>query len=204
MLGKLALFIILLPLSIIAQPTACPDNSTGYASIAALNNDINSEAARIEAGGTPQAIYLYRLCPQTTFQISGNNTLTPLLDGSVFRCGNSGNPADNCVLAGGTNQVEIVKSVIAGYGIKDIRFQGVSFTGFTGSAISGDANSTTTLTLENVQFYVSAEKICAVKMIYFSLENYLIFLCVADLHLKYYHISNEFRQRRVCNRNVRW
>lgn len=138
-----------------AQMTTCSDGSTGYNNIAAINNDIKAEVARIKAGGTPKKMYLYRLCPNTSFTVTGNNGLVPLLSGSVFQCGNSGNPADKCQITGGTNQVVIPTSPIPGYQIKNIEFNGVSFGGFSGSAISGNATGVTTVTLNNAEFSVS-------------------------------------------------
>ena len=140
------------------QPTTCPDGSTGYGNIAAINHDINAEVARIKAGGTPQSVYLYRLCPNTKFVISGNTQLDPLLDGSVFQCGNNGNPTDNCQISGGVNQVNIGPSAMSGYTIKNIDFKGVSFTDFSGAAISGNATGTTTVTLDNVNIFVSTHR----------------------------------------------
>lgn len=116
-----------------------------------LNNDIEAEANRIENGGMPMMMYLYRLCPDNVIAV--DEPLKPLLSGSVFRCG-EGMSNQDCRFSGGQNQVFIGPSTIPNYAVTDVRFEGVTFTGFTGTAINGTASSTTTVTVEDGVFTV--------------------------------------------------
>lgn len=137
-----------------SQTTTCSDGSIGYNSIEGLQNEIDAEVDVITAGGPQEAMYLYRLCPDTDFTVTDDIPLVPLLDGSVFQCGEGG-PNQNCRFSGGTNQVSIGPSQIPNYVIEDIRFQGVTFTGFTMSAVSGTATEDTTVTFDSSNFVVS-------------------------------------------------
>jgi hypothetical protein len=130
-------------------PTVVSQSSQCYATVDSLNTDIQIEVAGIQAGGAPLTTYLYRLCPNTNLDILGES-LTPLLDGSVFQCGDTGNPLDNCRIVGGVNQVDISLSTIPNYQIQTVQFKGVTFGGFSGSAIFGNATSVTKVTLDNI------------------------------------------------------
>ena len=142
-----------------SQQITCPDGSTGYGDIAGLNCDITTEVERIRQGGSAKLLYLYRLCPGV--EIILTEPLIPKLDGSIFRCGDSGLPGENCQLSGGDNQVILNPSPIPSLPIQDVRIEGVIFTGFSESAISGQATDETTLTLEQVQFAVRGQtKFC--------------------------------------------
>lgn len=141
--------------SALAQTVTCPDGSIGYGTTASLNADIRAEAERVANGEQAADMYVYNFC--TNLDITANEPLAPLLDGSVFVCGN-GDPANNCRLTGGSDQVNIGPSTIPNYVIEDVRFEGVTFTGFTNSAITGDATSVTSLTLTNVVFEVSRRR----------------------------------------------
>jgi hypothetical protein len=139
----------------LSETVTCRDNSLGYDSIDSLNADIDAEVARIIDGGTPEEAYLYRLCPGSTIMMEGKS-LMPKLDGSVFQCGDGGLLADDCRLQGGSDQVIINNSAIPGYSLNDVRFVGVTFTGFTNSAVSGNALYTTTTTIEDSLINVSS------------------------------------------------
>jgi hypothetical protein len=156
--------------SVVSQMTACADGSTGYATTLAINNDINAEERIIAAGGPAATSYLYRLCPNTVLEVLGpNDILIPRLAGSVFRCGDNGAVADRCSISGGTTtQVEIVPSVIPGYVLSDVAFEGITFTRFAGSAISGTATGVTKVTLTNSEFTVSK---CDATYCYFYFQS---------------------------------
>jgi hypothetical protein len=150
-------FILLWLLSLtplaISQPITCPDGSTGYGDVVGLNRDIDVEVQRIQQGGTAKLLYLYRLCPNV--EIIMTEPLRPKLDGSIFRCGDSGLPAEDCQFTGGDHQVIVSPSEISSFfPMQEVRFEGVTFTSFSESAISGDATDETTVTLEEVQFVV--------------------------------------------------
>ncbi|GKY90645.1 hypothetical protein MPSEU_000037900 [Mayamaea pseudoterrestris] len=144
--------VVLLSLASLAstQQITCPDGSTGYGDICGLNHDINGEVQRIQDGGDSKLLYLYRLCPGVEMNMT--EPLVPKLDGSVFRCGNSGLPAEDCKFSGGLNQVIIQPSKIPSLPLQDVRIEGVTFTGFTETAISGEATDVTTVSLEEIQF----------------------------------------------------
>jgi hypothetical protein len=133
-----------------AQKTVCGDGSTGYDSIDHLNNDINSEVSRIAGGGKPESVYVYSLCPDTTIVLDYDQSLIPKLDGSVFQCGD-GSSSRKCELSGGRDQVLINRNseLSDEYSMNEVRFVGITFTGFTNSLISGSASMSTTVTVLN-------------------------------------------------------
>jgi hypothetical protein len=133
-----------------AQTSPCGDGSTGYDAIQRLNGDINSEVSRIAGGGKPELLYVYRLCPDTTIVLEYDQSLTPKLDGSIFQCGD-GSPGMRCELSGGRDLIQIDRNseLPDEYRMKDVRFIGLTFSGFTNSMISGSASMSTTVTLVN-------------------------------------------------------
>jgi hypothetical protein len=136
---------------------ACPGDSTirGYTTIAAMNRDMRTELNAIRGGASSREPYIFVLCPNTMFDAS-DETLRPLLSGSVFTCGTTGNPNLNCDISGGSNQVVIDNPVnVTGYRLSMVSFVGVTFTGFENSAISGNASDTTTVDLTKSNFEVS-------------------------------------------------
>lgn len=124
-----------------AQTTTCSDGSTGYDTVEALNNDIQSS-------GSSNQIQVYTICPATSILM--NEPLEPLQN-SVFRCGSSGLSSDRCQFTGGANQVLLNANGV------DVRFQGITFAGFTGSAVSGSATSSSKVTMEDSIFAVSMD-----------------------------------------------
>ena len=136
------------------QQITCFDGSTGYGTLAGLNNDIQTQVEDIENGGTPQDIYLYRFCPDTQIVFGENDQLSILLSGSVFRCGDNGDSSDLCTFTGGTNQVVTGPSIVPGYEVTNAAFEGITFTDFSNSALSGTATSAMTVTFEDTVFAV--------------------------------------------------
>ena len=141
---------------------ACPNapGVMGYSTLEALNVDMTAELAKIQAGEPAQAPYMFELCPNTIYDTS-ITPLIPLLSGSVFSCGSVAVPGTSCDLMGGQSQVLIEDPVgIPGYELEMVSFVGISFLGFTGSAISGGAGSNTTVDVLNARFAVSEEFVC--------------------------------------------
>lgn len=147
-----SLLVLLIPSNVFAQMVTCRDGSGGYDNVDNLNRDIDSEATRIADGGTPQAAYMYIICPGTTIIMDGKS-LKPKLEGSVFQCGNGTRPG-SCRFHGGVDQVVVEKSAIPDYIISDVRFSAITFTGFSNSVLSGSAASTITVTFERCSIQV--------------------------------------------------
>lgn len=134
----------------------CPSGGgvTGYTTIQAMNNDMTTELNKIKAGKSPQPPYVFVVCPSTNVDASAV-TLMPTLSGAVFTCGIEGNLSSNCFFVGGANQVLIDNPVnISNYKLSMVNFMGITFTGFTNAAITGNAGSNTTVTLSHVNFEV--------------------------------------------------
>ena len=126
--------------------------TTGYSSISDMNTDIERELGAIAGGKKPDAAYLFVLCPDTQLDVE-DTPLTPMLDNSIFACGDTGKSA-GCVIRGGEIQVNVPRSKEGGHNMQSVSFMGVSFQGFSHAAISGDAASTTEVTLSHVKFLV--------------------------------------------------
>jgi hypothetical protein len=133
----------------------CPGNPSisGYASINDMKIDMQDEIRIIDNGGTPQDAYIFVLCPFTQFDTT-SDSLIPLLDNSIFFCGDQGDVDDSCQISGGSILVVIRDSEISNYVINEVSFVGVTFSGFTDTAISGDALSTTTVKIDQSRFQV--------------------------------------------------
>ena len=114
----------------------CPSDSSlvGYTTIAAINGDIEQEITRIQNGGTPQELYLFVLCPGTTFDTTAG-PLLPRLDQATYSCGGTGEVTAGCVFSGGEVNIRIQDPGIDGYSINAINFMGITFTEFTGYSV---------------------------------------------------------------------
>jgi hypothetical protein len=135
----------------------CPTDATvnGYTTIGTLNADMAAERDRIAGGGAPQtAPYTFTLCPQTSYDAAAE-PIKPVLDNMSILCGTSGATADSCVITGGTNQVQIDDSTVDTYPINSVSLVGLTYTGFTETAVSGGASDSTQVTLLNNAFKVS-------------------------------------------------
>ena len=138
----------------------CPSAAgvTGYTTLDALNTDMMAELEKIRAGALPAEPYMFELCPNTAFDVS-TTPLTPLLSGSVFSCGSAAAPGSGCNFTGGVTQILIEDPVdVPGYDLEMVSFVGISFMGFTGSAIGGGAGSNTTVGVLNSIFAVRCRK----------------------------------------------
>ena len=115
----------------------CPSNPelTGYTNLANLQTDIDTEFDRIVAGGTPEDSYVLLLCPQTTFDTSGDD-LEPKLNNCVFSCGATGDVTENCVFSGGNQNIRVRDPATDGYVFETMTFQGITFTQFNSRSIN--------------------------------------------------------------------
>jgi hypothetical protein len=148
--------------------TDCTESpgTVGYATIEAMNTDMMQEVALIIGGKTPQETYRFVLCPNTVIDAS-STTLTPLLDGSIFLCGETGSLEGACEISGGAMQVDIGVPMAGSPQIASVSFMGITFGGFTEAAISGDAGSNTTVTLSQSSFAVRT----TLKMLCYLVRN---------------------------------
>ena len=117
----------------------------GYDRLQDIVNDQQDEYELIEGGMAPRPPYVFRLCPNTDFEV-GNDPLPVLLSGAMFTCGPDVSSNNNCVLKGGFEQVKIEDSTIDGYTLEMASFVGITFDSFTGSSISGFASAPTMVT----------------------------------------------------------
>ena len=154
----LAASCLLLPSTTVAQnpevntrTIGCIDSDPpldGYDRIQDIVNDQFEEYQRIENGMAPRPPYVFRLCPNTEFEI-GNDPFEVLLSGSMFTCGPDVSSANNCVFKGGFDQVKILDSTIDGYPLEMASFVGVTFDGFSGASVSGFASAPTRVTFDD-------------------------------------------------------
>jgi hypothetical protein len=116
----------------------CPSNAdqTGYTTIAAMNTDMAAELERIENGGNVVGGQTYNmiLCPSTMFSTQ-QDPLFPVLDGTIFMCGDSGSVTQNCVLTGGSTNVRVEDPGLEGYQFNKLIFIGVTFQDFNSRSV---------------------------------------------------------------------
>jgi hypothetical protein len=154
---------LMVPVSSQIGPQPCQNDPAvlGYSSIFSLNSDMLFELARIATGGEPMAQYIFTLCPFMEFDFDANSNngtnvpLMPVLDRSVFQCGDMGSQLDSCVFLGGTTQVQIEDSNVPGFPLETVEFRGVSFTEFSDAALAGGASENTTVFFVESFFEVS-------------------------------------------------
>ena len=131
-------------------------NFSGYVTIEAMNLDMQVELDQIRSGRPPQEPYVFPLCPDIVFDLS-IEPLRPLLSGSIFTCGLTGNISLGCEFRGGTDQIIIGDSSIdtnsEAYVVQSVNFIGITHTGFTNSVLSGgSASSLTTIDITRASF----------------------------------------------------
>jgi len=123
----------------------------GYATLAALNQDIDNERQRILAGGTPQDNYFFVLCPNTAFDTT--TPLVPALDNILIGCGESLSSAETCTLTGGETQVEIGTYANSVHPVETVELRGITFAGFSTAAVAGvNATDDTRVIIEDAIF----------------------------------------------------
>ena len=151
---------VLAQTDVFTRQVTCPDDPSalrGYASIGDLNQDMNDELARIQAGGAiPADDYNLYLCPGTQFT---EGTITPVLDRVNISCGGPQSVNPVCIVSSSQGpQVRIQSSTVQNYDVDSVKLSGITFTGF--DALSGsvllEGASPATATFENVIWQVSA------------------------------------------------
>jgi hypothetical protein len=111
--------------------------------------DMEAEVARVTAGGARLQSYSLSLCPGT-FDATGGNILTPVLDQVIISCGDgSGGVDSTCIIDGSREQLRI-EDPRAGsnYTLSAVTVEGVIFSGLKRgtSSIVLDASAPTTFT----------------------------------------------------------
>jgi len=133
----------------------CPDNADiiGYTSVDSLREDMQAETDRIAAGGVPEPSYDFVICPgPTQITFTDNEPLIPTLNRVTIRCGDL---AQSCFFEGGTEQILIKDSEIDGYPLEEVSIIGMTFSGFSGAAMTGDASESTRVNIFDSTFTVS-------------------------------------------------
>lgn len=127
------------------------DAGRGYTTMAALNQDIQTERDRILVGGDPLEMYMFVLCPNTAF----GSPLVPALDNIVIGCGESPSSENTCILTGGDVQVEIGSYADTGHPVRMVELIGVTFADFSSAAVAGpEATDATTVVIRDAIFEV--------------------------------------------------
>ena len=123
--------------------------------MAALNDDMLFERSRVLSQGSPQSAYVFNLCSGQVFDAT--TPIFPVLDNIFISCGEFSRVADNCVLSGGTTQIEVESFVDSSFPVTSIIVAGITFVEFSYAAVAGrnNANDITTLTLRDSFFTVS-------------------------------------------------
>ena len=131
----------------------CPGDSSliGYTTIEAINADQQVELNAIRSGRPPNPPYEFILCPGTNFDASGG-PLLPVLSDSTFICGSDGDFQDNCFFVGGVEQVRFEDSTVPNYPLQSVALEGITFSEFSGRAISAFASAITTATVSSTRF----------------------------------------------------
>jgi hypothetical protein len=136
----LLLFVLSVPLHAQAPTTTTTTEIAAagddcFATLEAINSDMELELIRIRNGAPPQnaAPYVYQLCADTVFDAT-STPLRPLLNNAMFVCGANGNRSNRCVILGGTVQVAILDSLVDGYPLQELSFMGLTFSGFVSSS----------------------------------------------------------------------
>lgn len=122
----------------------CPNEPgvSGYETITDLNADMNDELTRISEGGNPPGGgYTLVLCPGEQFDLTGGNTIRPVIDDVTILCGGGTLPDPECILEGNREQLLYEDSAVVGYTVDSVTMQGVTFSGARrGVSISLDAS----------------------------------------------------------------
>lgn len=109
----------------------CPNEPgvSGYETITDLNADMSDELTRISEGGNaPGGGYTLILCPGS-FDLTGGNTIRPVIDDVTILCGGGTLPEPECVLEGNREQLLYEDSTVIGYTVDSVTMQGVTFSG---------------------------------------------------------------------------
>jgi hypothetical protein len=123
----------------------CADSNppfVGYDRMQDIVNDQFEEFQRIENGMAPRPPYVFRLCPNTEFDMS--TPLTVLLSDSMFLCGPNIASTDNCIFKGGNENIKIERMALDGYAMERTTFIGIIFDAFTGTSVEAFGVATST------------------------------------------------------------
>lgn len=122
----------------------CPNEPgvTGYVTVSDLNADMADELSRISDGGAPPGGgYTMILCPGENFDLTGGNTIRPVINDVTILCGGGTTVDPECNLEGNREQLLIEDSSVIGYTIESVAMEGVTFSGARrGVSVSLDAS----------------------------------------------------------------
>jgi len=93
--------------------------------IESLKQDMTADY--MKSADSPKEKYVYVLCPDTVFDLSGmtaSNTTTILLSNTEIRCGIDGSSSNNCLFYGGEHHMVFHPDVI----VSDVLIEGIKFT----------------------------------------------------------------------------
>jgi hypothetical protein len=145
---RLAAVLLLLAMAVVPLHAQAPTTTAEapaaavacFATLGAVNSDMELELIRIRNGAPPQTAYMYPLCPNTVFDAS-LAPLRPLLNNAMIVCGVDGQRSNRCVILGGSVQVAILDSLVDGYPLQELSFMGLTFSGFTSASAGGIGTS---------------------------------------------------------------
>lgn len=126
----------------------CPEDpqQIGYKHVIDVNVDQRTELEAIAAGNPTPGGYVFPFCNRFKFLME-QEILEVLLPEVTFVCGYNGLQSELCVLEGGNVQVKIPEGSQT-----NVIFQGMSFSGFTGTSVEAYASSTSKVTFNDAKF----------------------------------------------------
>ena len=153
------LYYFILIITAVVAPAPCPSNDAviGFTTIDEINHVMTKELKAIQRGAAPKPPYIFSLCPNTTFYVNSSGPLRLLLNGSHVACGATSALSDLCIVDGGAVQVSISDSIVPGYSLQDVSFQGIIFRGATETSIEASAGNDTMALFADCQWDVSCD-----------------------------------------------
>lgn len=105
-----------------------PDVENGFATIADLRCEMQKDLQRAKSGLKTSGPFVYRLCPDTVYDLS-NSRIEPTLNDTHILCGASASSADKCIVSGGKFQSIIFAQIPEGnpLPLDYMRYQGITF-----------------------------------------------------------------------------
>jgi len=163
------IYTVLLSLALFLQPAATQSNDyntradfcdTGggenraYASLAALQADIDEERERIDNNerDPPLSVYSFVLCADTEFVVEEDEALGPSLDNIQIQCGLPPLLSNNCTFSGNDFQVFVDDFAETENPVTEVFLTGITFSDFEEAALSGRASDITKVTFINTRF----------------------------------------------------
>lgn len=137
----------------------CDNGDIGYNSMEELNAAIQAEVNNISPGDPPRdEPYTFVLCPNRVYDVT-SAPFSPMLSNVVISCGMAGipdGPDGTCNFFGGSESVRMDTNDY------HLTLMGLTFTNFQSVAITGDADSSSTVQLIRTNFEVGgAQCLCA-------------------------------------------